>query len=432
MAVFIVLGITFPGLLSGMDLSICQGDVPDIETRIRCSLWTLTGLMRPLDDSGGLRGTGTVSIRQGRRVQAGISVENLKSPWPPEIRLRFFEGLLSNQRITEEIIDNGLNGLDPLDPKDAYLRYHNGESPINILADLDPNLKQPLNEDYLAKLDELLDVLERRPPPSGEPAWKELEPGLEMARILANRYIRLGDNVIIVLRIDPRKFDIVPFSFWEMDEADQKPLAISGWADIKPRSVALFNAGQYYPDYRYMGLLFKDGISLGTEQHGSWSAVFLSGGQKNGQNPRMRIADLEMEKFDARDIKYRYAAQSFMLIDRTNRIRVRQTDHLASRTVLAEDDKDRILVVFVRGGCTLHELAELLISSGLGIRQAMCLDGGFESQMFIRNNPANQYFYGAWVVNDRRQYHNPSLRIPLPTVFAVVPRDSSTTDPIKQ
>ena len=51
----------------------------------------------------------------------------------------------------------------------------------------------------------------------------------------------------------------------------------------------------------------------------------------------------------------------------------------------------------------------------------MSLDGGVESQIFIRHNPVDIAEYGQWVINETRQYHNIGLKLPLPSVLAVVP-----------
>jgi uncharacterized protein YigE (DUF2233 family) len=41
---------------------------------------------------------------------------------------------------------------------------------------------------------------------------------------------------------------------------ERKPLTIVEWQE-KVGALAVFNAGQYYPDYSYMGLLVSDGAA---------------------------------------------------------------------------------------------------------------------------------------------------------------------------
>jgi hypothetical protein len=169
--------------------------------------------------------------------------------------------------------------------------------------------------------------------------------------------------------------------------------------------------------------LAKDDRRLGSGLHPQWKALLVSEPRDGKPDvPPAAIIDLEKEAFDWDGRPYRNVMQSFMLLDRDGRIRVRQTDSLASRTVLAQDRGGRILVVFVPGACTLYELAQLLKSADLDIEQAMSLDGGFEAQLSIGQGDARSALYGSWVVNDRRQVHIESLKVPLPTVVAVIPR----------
>lgn len=418
-AVFLAALLLLGGTASGMDLSSCYDDAPPPEDPIRCLLWRLVGYMRPIGADVSLRGTGRVVLGPGLYAQAEVRTEAVNSPWPEAIEIRFFRGEVTGG-VSEEIRDRGLDGLKMEDVQDAYLRYSTPERPANLLSNLDPDLVGPINQDYRKRVQQMLEVLERRPTVHSPLAWREIRPGLETARVTAYRYIRLGENTLTLLRIDPARLRIVPFSRMEFE--DRTLLNIEAWADRVPEAAALFNAGQYYPDYRYMGLLEKDGVSYGTDLHPTWRALFVSSprNQASGQPPAA-ILDLERVRFDPRNNPYRYACQSFMLLDEDGRPRVRRSDRLASRTILAQDKLGRILVVMVQGAGTLYELALLLRQSDLSISQAMCLDGGFESQMFLRLDPGPRALYGGWVVNERRQFQSSTLKVALPAVMAVLP-----------
>ena len=173
-----------------------------------------------------------------------------------------------------------------------------------------------------------------------------------------------------------------------------------------------------------MGIFSKDGVDYGVGVHPTYKALLLSGGQSGIQGrPPTLIVDLEHQNLESEIPLYRFAVQSFMLLDRNGKPRVRYTDRLASRTVVGQDSHQRILVIVIPGACTLYELALLLKDSDLGIVQAMSLDGGFETQLLIKAEPEDIVEYGTWVVNERRQYHNPLLKVGLPAVLAVTPRN---------
>lgn len=409
------------------DLSWCEDETLETTALIRCTLWQLVGFMRLRNDEAWERSTGPVAIGPGRWAQASAFFDSLHSSWPDRIHIQFSDGYGPGSRSIEEIKDQGLDGLKPDDPGDAYLRYGGLDQPSDLLVNIDPNLIPPVNQDYLARLREVLNALSQRDNVHAPLSWQEVRPGLEMTRLRVFRFVRFGDNDIFVLRMDPGRFQLVPHSYREL--VPSRPLNIEGWGQARPEAAAVFNAGQYYPDYRYMGLLKKDGENLGTGLHPKWMALLLSGETSPAEErPSTAIVDLEKESYSPDASTYRFILQSFMLLDRDGRPRVRQTDSLASRTVVAQDQQDRILIIFVPGACTLYELALLLHASDLEIEQAMCLDGGFESQAFVRTAEDNLVLYGAWVVNDHRQFNSDMLKIPLPAVIAVEPVLASPTE----
>ncbi|MFH1090752.1 MAG: phosphodiester glycosidase family protein [Pseudomonadota bacterium] len=412
----------FPVPGSAADLSLCEKNPDRLQDMIRCALWQVAGFMHPDQESRDLRTTGPVDLGPNRWVLAEAAVNESGSPWPEFIRLKFYHGQAANSSLVEVIKDAGLDGLSLEDAQDEYLRFLGQGQANNLLAGLDPKLIEPLNRDYLTHLRAVLGMLEQRPV-HGPIAWREISPGLELALVQAFRSVRLGENELVLLRLDPQRFEMVPLSYKE--EAGGEVTDVLGWAEKNPQAAAIFNSGQYYPDYRYIGLQLKDGRDYGTGLHPVWKALLLSG-LKTGREdqPLITILDLDFQAFDHRRSDYRYALQSFMLLDRTGRLRVRPSDSLASRTVLAQDLQGRMLVILAPGACTLHDLAWLLKKSDLGIKQAMGLDGGFESQLLVRQQPRDLVVNGAWVVNERRQFHYQGLRLPLPAVVAVYPRST--------
>lgn len=399
---------------------VCTQDEKDEFNEIRCLLWRLSAFLRPLDNNFEYRTSGSVALGPKRWVEVEALVGGLDSAWPEEVVIRFYEGTEGQKLIVEEIRDHGLNGLDPEDEKDAYIRYTGGEQQTDLLESLDPKLKQPLNNDYLCRLKVIISTVEKRIAVHQPYTWEKQAPGLELTELYANRYVRLGENRLKIIRFSPEKFEFIPYS--HIENQGHVTDNIEGWALRLPGAPVIFNSGQYYPDHRYIGLLLKNGRDLGTGLHPKWKALLLSGGDSDIKGAgKTTILDLEAEVFDPDKTSYKYAIQSFMLLDRNGRPRVRRTERLASRTVVAQDIKGRMLIVFAPGACTLYELALLLKESDLQIKQALCLDGGFESQIFLRHNPENIAEYGSWVVNERRQYHNRNLRLPLPAVIALSP-----------
>jgi hypothetical protein len=221
-----------------------------------------------------------------------------------------------------------------------------------------------------------------------------------------------------VLIADPERVRFRVFHYRQ--EGDPHPPGIGEWVDRTGAS-ALFNAGQYYPDYSYMGLLILDGRPVRTRLHPLFRALFVAE-PLGASGPKARVLDLTLDPFESTSPGYLQVAQSFMLLDRSGEIRVQKTANVANRTVVAEGTDGRIFVFVTRGGYTLWELGELLRSGPFPLRQAMSMDGGEESQLVVRV-PGFQYDGGETAVpGESAERPVPRWRRPLPTVIGIFPR----------
>jgi hypothetical protein len=246
-----------------------------------------------------------------------------------------------------------------------------------------------------------------------------LLPGLEWIQWDGGEACKSGDTAIAVLVVDPERFRFRNFHYRR--EGEKEPLGIEEWED-RTSAPVLLNSGQYYPDYKYMGLLIADGKPIGHKLHPLFRGLFLAEPVVPSA-PKARILDLSKDPFDGEDPGYLQIAQSFMLLDRDGSIRVQKTLNVANRTVLAEGHDARIWIFVTRGGYTLWEFAQLLLRSSFPIRQAMSMDGGDESQLMV-NVPGFHYSsLGSSQPADSSGRSAPLLfRRPLPAVIGVFPR----------
>jgi len=246
------------------------------------------------------------------------------------------------------------------------------------------------------------------------PHWRELAPGVEFGTLRGEPFCRTGSSAIALLRLDPRRVRLRALHF--LRQPDHLPLTISEWRR-RSGAIAVFNAGQYYPDYRYMGLFVSDGDVVSARPHGGFRAALVAepSGADSTRAPRARVLDLLHDTLDTAHPAWRQVAQSFMLFGHDGAPRVRQSDQIASRTVVGEDEKGRIVVVTSEGGYTLWDFARLLHGAGLGMVHAMSMDGGHEAQLLI---DMRGFRYASWT-RDPATAVDP---VPLPAVIAVVPR----------
>jgi uncharacterized protein YigE (DUF2233 family) len=229
---------------------------------------------------------------------------------------------------------------------------------------------------------------------------------------------RKGPRAITVVRIDP--------SLWRVDvfhhaASAERPADIEEWKKRTGAAVML-NAGQYYPNQVPMGLFIKDGKNLGTPLLKNWKGLLVAEPAGDPGARRADILDLQFDAYDPAAFPWRTAVQSFMLIDRTGARRVRRSDWHANRTILATDERARLLVIHTEGACTLWELAGWIHDSDLDVRHALSLDGGFEAQLAIQAGAFTYVSRGSWHVDDRGDHSIPGVRMPLPAVIGLFPR----------
>jgi uncharacterized protein YigE (DUF2233 family) len=246
------------------------------------------------------------------------------------------------------------------------------------------------------------------------PHWHELMPGVEFATLRGEPYCKSGSSVIALLRLDPVRVRLRALHY--LREPERQPLAISEWMR-RTGALAVFNAGQYYPDLSYMGLFVSGGEVVSRRMHPGFRAALVAEpvGRDTLHARRARVLDLARDPLDADRPGWREVAQSFMLFDRDGSPRVRQSDQVAGRTVVGEDAEGRIVVVTSEGGYTLWDFARLLRGARLGLVNAMSMDGGREAQLVVDAGGMHYSSYG-------RQTNPSPTPVPLPAVVAVVPR----------
>lgn len=245
------------------------------------------------------------------------------------------------------------------------------------------------------------------------PHFRTLHPGLEFATVRGEPFCKRGSAEIAVLRVDPARLRFRVHHY--TNEPEEAPLDPFEW-QRRTGALAVFNAGQYYPDFSYMGLLVSDGEIVSGRLHPGYKAALVAS-MVQGQ-PRARVLDLEREPLDERKPGWREVAQSFMLFDRDGRLRARKSNLIAKRTVVADDRDGRILVITTEGGYTLHELAQLLQRLPLDIGQAMSMDGGGEAELCVSAGGFRYASFGRWHKNGPSPEAEAAM-VPLPAAISI-------------
>ena len=229
---------------------------------------------------------------------------------------------------------------------------------------------------------------------------------------------------MLIVQVDPERFRFSIHYF--RDEGLHAPLSITAWQQ-RTDAYLVFNAGLFREDYSYLGLLLKEGRSLGGKKHHSWQGLFAAE-PTDAKLRKARVLDLAFEGFTEDRPSYREAAQSLMLLDRTGKLRVRDSGKRAYQTVVAEDGTGAILVMKTADIVSLHDLADCLHREMPSIQQAMAMDGGSSSDIIA----SPDLLHAAQAMPSQAEWRpllegSLGAHIGLPAVIGISPRPGMRT-----
>ncbi|MDR2934876.1 MAG: hypothetical protein LBV70_03210, partial [Candidatus Adiutrix sp.] len=278
--------------------------------RLKAAIWRLAGF---LPDQGGRTRTLSVPGLDGQpETTISLTFGETLNPWPESLELTMptAQGAIT---VTDRRPFGGPN-----------LRF-TGEDAENA-----PEALAGLAETLARRL------LDR--PRVERFTWRTGAPGFDWARTKIIYGARFGPSDLYLARFSPARYLFKPYHESEFPE----PANLSGWGERFPSLPALINAGQFYPDRSYMGRLRRDGLEISPADHARWKGYLVSAPRTGSPpGPDAAIIDLENPKTSLTPENYLNVLQSFMLLDRTGRIRHRHAFHLAAPAAVAEDPEGR-------------------------------------------------------------------------------------------
>jgi uncharacterized protein YigE (DUF2233 family) len=228
-----------------------------------------------------------------------------------------------------------------------------------------------------------------------------------------------GVAPLVAVEIDPDRYRFTVHYYQHDGLSD--PLDIRQWQERTGHDL-VFNAGLFRENYAYLGLLHGNGRSLGSKRHTTWMGLFVAEPVKD-RAPRAQVLDLTFDTFDEQQPSHREVAQSLMLLDRTGKVRVRQTGKRAHQTLVAEQGNGHLFIFKTTEVVSLHALGECLRDAFPDLRQVMAMDGGSSSDVAVspslRQATATRAGFHSWIplLEDSATTH-----IGLPAVIGISPR----------
>lgn len=223
--------------------------------------------------------------------------------------------------------------------------------------------------------------------------WTTLAPGLERRVYQPNPANALSQ--LTVVRVDPALYTF---------RAHYRPanaLGLTAWRQALPDAVAFINANFFDPQDVAIGMVVNDGVVSGQTLVGRGGMLQVAGGQ-----PRVR--SLIAEPYAGEPLEQAVQAFPMLVLNGQASYNNVQDRDVSRRSVVAQDASGRILLMATSVlGITLADLSAFLAASDMQIVNALNLDGGGSTMLFVGpgSTPLQQ----------------PSFD-PVPVVLAVHPR----------
>ena len=248
-----------------------------------------------------------------------------------------------------------------------------------------------------ARLSPSMRLALKNPPPvatSGAFAWKEIDPGFEIAELPV---IAAGVEVdrILLSRIDPALFRFVVRN----DAAGA--MGLDEWERALPNALLIVNGSYYDPKGRPATPFISEGKILGPQRYDAKAGAFVAMANTAG------VEDLSKRGWPEAFAGASNAMVSYPLLigdDGQTHVPVKSR-WLANRTFVGQDTAGRIVIgTTIDAFFSLERLAGFLQKSPLQLAVALNLDGGPIACQSVRLNGVHRKFHALWetqVTGDR-------------------------------
>jgi len=254
-------------------------------------------------------------------------------------------------------------------------------------------------------------------PASPPPAWRELQPGLELGRFVSPRPSDVGDSTVTVLRIDPAQYELRLLSAKLLKL--EAGLPAPEWA-ARYGALAVVNASMFREDGLTSVAHMRSGEAFNNPTWSKDNAVFVARPRDAGL-PGAQILDRTCGDVPRLSRRYDVVIQNIRMLDCAGRNAWAQQPRRWSTAALGQDGGGRMLFVHARSPWSTHDLIDVLLALPLDLKRLMYVEGGPEASLFVKVGgrvevEAMGSFETGFFESDTNQRF-----WPLPNVIAVLP-----------
>lgn len=216
--------------------------------------------------------------------------------------------------------------------------------------------------------------------------WRQLEPGLELARFSTADTAAHPAGDLVVLRVDPTRWSLRLLRAADLNESRAR--TAREWCEDFGLAAAI-NAGMYQADRRtHVGFVQYEGRVLNPHPNSYLSALAFE--PRSPRHPPLRIYDLDVASLDSIAAAYAGVIQNLRLVKRPRESRWRRRDRAWREAALGEDSAGRALLIYCHTALTMPDFNALLLELPLDLQVAQHLEGGAQAQLHVAHPAAGR------------------------------------------
>jgi len=244
--------------------------------------------------------------------------------------------------------------------------------------------------------------------------WNLLEPGLEFGAFVSPDKSPVGDNLIRILKIDPKRFQFRLLN--ASASPGSKRLSAKKWAR-RHGLVAAINASMYQADKLTSVSLMKTFGHVNNRWYSKDRALLVFDPKKKSL-PQTQILDRDCQSVDQLRTLYHTLVQSIRMISCDGKNVWEQQNKKWSTAAIGMNQEGDILFIHVRSPFSTHDLIDNLLKLPIQLKRAMYVEGGSEAQMFVHSGKTEMEFVGSYSAGATETDTN-SLAWPIPNVVGI-------------
>lgn len=244
--------------------------------------------------------------------------------------------------------------------------------------------------------------------------WIRLEPGLEFGVFASPQKSPVGDNLIRILKIDPKRFQFRLLNASASPGA--KRLSAKEWVR-RNGMVAAINASMYQADKLTSVSLMKTFGHVNNNWFSKDRALLVFDPKKKSLPPT-QILDRDCQNVTHLRTLYHTQIQSIRMISCDGKNVWEQQDKKWSTAAIGMNKTGHILFIHVRSPFSTHDLIDNLLKLPIQLKRAMYVEGGSEAQMYIHSAKNELEHVGSYSTGSNENDAN-RVAWPIPNVVGI-------------